>query len=93
MLFSTYETFSIVLAEAWACGIPTITTPVGIGFDLSQEMGIQVKINDPLSLAIGMEKILEGLTFDAEIIRTNSLQYSDEKILEQLTVLYNQFNG
>ena len=94
VLFSAYETFSIVLAEAWACGIPTITTPVGIGFDLPHEMGIQVKINDSLSLAIGMEKILEGLTFDAEIIRTKALHYSDEKIIEELTSLYNkQFNG
>ena len=94
VLFSAYETFSIVLAEAWACGIPTITTPVGIGFDLPHEMGIQVKINDSLSLAIGMEKILQGLTFDAEIIRKKALHYSDEKIIEELTSLYNkQFNG
>jgi len=93
ILFSVYETFSIVLAEAWACGIPTITTPVGIGFDLPHELGIQVKINDPLSLAIGMEKILEGLSFDSETIRAKALHYSDEKIVEQLTSLYKKFNG
>lgn len=94
VLFSTYETFSIVLAEAWSSGIPTITTPVGIGFDLPHELGIQVKINDPLSLAIGMEKILEGLSFDADVIRTKALHYSDENIMEELTSLYNkQFNG
>ncbi|OFZ23933.1 MAG: hypothetical protein A3D92_18430, partial [Bacteroidetes bacterium RIFCSPHIGHO2_02_FULL_44_7] len=29
VLFSNYESFSIVLAEAWATGTPTITTPVG----------------------------------------------------------------
>lgn len=93
LLFSSYETFSIVLTEAWACGIPTITTPVGIGFDLPHEMGINVKINDPLSLAIAMEKVINGLTFDPEIIRQHALQFSDKHVLSQLTDLYTHLNG
>lgn len=93
ILFSNYETFSIVLGEAWACGIPTITTPVGIGNKLPPELGIQVKINDPLSLAMAMEKILNGLTFDQDSIRKYALQYSDEKVLKQLEDLYSQING
>lgn len=93
VLFSNYESFSIVLAEAWSCGIPTLTTPVGIGFNLPVELGIQVKINDSLSLAMAMEKIIHGQTFDAVVIRSKSLAYSKKNILGQLTVIYEQFNG
>jgi glycosyltransferase involved in cell wall biosynthesis len=93
ILFSCYETFSIVLAEAWACGIPTISTPVGIGLNLSPELGIQIKINDTLSLAIAMEKIINGQQFDSDAIRKKALNYSDEYILDQLSTLYQQFNG
>lgn len=93
VLFSSYETFSIVLTEAWACGIPTFTTPVGIGFDLPHELGINVKINDPLSLAIAMEKVINGLTFDPETIRQHALQFSDKHVLSQLTDLYTHLNG
>jgi glycosyltransferase involved in cell wall biosynthesis len=93
ILFSCYETFSIVLAEAWACGIPTISTPVGIGLNLSPELGIQIKINDTLSLAIAMEKIINGQQFDSDAIRKKALNYSDEYILDQLSTVYKQFNG
>lgn len=91
ILFSDYETFSIVLTEAWACGIPTITTPVGIGDALPHELGIQVKLNDPLSLAMAMEKIMNGHTFDPEVIRKHALQFSDEQVLKQLVILYSKF--
>jgi glycosyltransferase involved in cell wall biosynthesis len=93
ILFSLYETFSIVLAEAWSCGIPCLTTPVGIGFDLPHELGIQVKIADPLSLAIAMEKILNGQTFDADEIRKHALHFSNEHVLKQLTALYDRIHG
>lgn len=93
ILFSSYETFSIVLAEAWSCGIPCLTTPVGIGFDLPHELGIQVKIADPLSLAIAMEKIINGQTFDADEIRKHALTFSNKHVLKQLTALYARVHG
>ncbi len=93
VLFSNYESFSIVLAEAWSCGLPTLTTPVGIGFNLQAEYGIQVKINDSLSLAMAMEKIIHNHTFDSNIIRAKSQTYSMQNILSQLSTIYNQLNG
>lgn len=93
VLFSIYETFSIVLAEAWACGVPTLTTSVGIGNDLNSDLGIQVKINDPLSLAMAMEKIINGLEFNSDEIRKHALQFSNENVLNQLSELYKGFNG
>lgn len=82
ILFSSYETFSIVLAEAWACGIPTITTSVGIGNQLSEKLGIQVEINSPESLANGMSEIMENKrTFDSSFISNYAQQFSAENVL------------
>lgn len=82
ILFSSYETFSIVLAEARACGIPTITTSVGIGNQLSEKLGIQVEINSPESLANGMLEIMENKrTFNSTFISNYAQQFSAENVL------------
>lgn len=85
ILNSIYETFSIVLAEAWACGIPTITTPVGIGYNLSKELGINTIINDPESIANAMISFMNNKEqFDSEKIRAFGLQFSEECVLNEL---------
>lgn len=82
ILFSNYETFSIVLAESWACGIPTITTPVGIGYDLSNKLGIQVEPKSVESLARAMTSIIyEEKSFDSSAIRRHAIPFSEEKII------------
>lgn len=82
ILFSNYETFSIVLAEAWACGIPTITPPVGIGYNLPDELGIQVEIKSVESLSDAMKTIIsEEKSFDSSKIRSHAIQYSEDKII------------
>ncbi len=82
ILNSSYETFSIVLAEAWACGIPTITTSVGIGNNLSEDLGIQIEINSPESLANGMIEIIENKkSFDSILISKHAQKFSSENIL------------
>ena len=82
ILFSSYETFSIVLAEAWACGIPTLTTPVGIGVNLSQDLGIQIEINSPESLANGMIEIIKNkIKFNPLLISKYAEQFSGENVL------------
>jgi glycosyltransferase involved in cell wall biosynthesis len=93
VLFSDYETFSIVLTEAWACGIPTITTPVGIAQNMPESVGLEVKQKDSLGLAIALEKVLNGLEFDSNAIREYAMQFSDETVLQQLKNLYQKFNG
>lgn len=93
VLFSDYETFSIVLTEAWACGIPTITTPVGIAQHMPESIGIEVKQKDSLGLAIALEKVLNGLEFNSSAIREYAMQFSDETVLQQLKNLYQKFNG
>ncbi len=93
VLFSHYETFSIVLAEALSCGIPVISTPVGIAADLPTDCGLLVKDNDPLSLAMAMEKILNDLPFDPTTLRKFALHYSEQEIRLKLNELYTQLNG
>jgi len=88
ILNSDYESFSIVVAEAWACGIPVISTSVGIAAELPNALGIQVETRNPLSLAIGMERIFNGTTFDRKVIRQYALHYSNEAVLEAIKKLY-----
>jgi glycosyltransferase involved in cell wall biosynthesis len=93
IMFSNYETFSIVIGEAWSSGLPVISTPVGIATYLPDELGIQVIINDSLSLAHAMERIIKGEQFDPIAIRNHALQYSESSILEKIRNVYSQFLG
>ena len=89
VMFSRYETFSIVIAEAWSCGIPVISTPVGIASAMEAHLGLTVQGNDPLSLALEMEKLINGKSFQRQIIREHALQFGRQPILDQLISTYN----
>lgn len=84
VLFSEYETFSLVLAESWSCGTPTISTSVGIANQLNPKLGIQVKKGDALHLAMAMEKIINGATFDNQFIHDYAQQFSIENYLSKM---------
>lgn len=89
VLTSSYETFSIVLAEAWLSGLPTITTPVGIGKDLNPAYGTQIEIGNPSSLAKVLMDYMDGqYTFDREIIREKGLEFREENIIRQLKTIF-----
>ena len=92
ILNSVYETFSIVLAESWATGTPTITTPVGIGFNLPQELGIQTEIGNDLSLANAMERFIASPDiYSQSIIRNHALPYAENEIRGRLKEIINTF--
>ncbi|MDX2360277.1 MAG: glycosyltransferase [Crocinitomicaceae bacterium] len=94
ILNSIYETFSIVLAESWACGTPTITTPVGIGYNLPEQLGMNTTIGNSNSMANAMSNFIEKKDqFDRDHIRLQGENYSSEKILELLTTTINQHIG
>lgn len=94
ILNSVYETFSIVLAEAWATGTPTITTPVGIGYNLPSFLGFQSIINDPNSLAECMGKFIDQKArFDVHKIREKAESYDLIKIRLHINQIIDQHAG
>lgn len=91
VLCSSYETFSIVLVEAWLSGIPTITTPVGIGKDLDPSLGIQIPAKNSEALAKAMQQIIDKeTTYDPQHIRKAGLEFSEEKVIAQLSELFHR---
>jgi L-malate glycosyltransferase len=89
LLFSNYETFSIVIAEAWACGIPVISTPVGIAHQLPSSLGIQVEINNTESLKNAMLSMMQkDVSFDASYIRSQAEQYAEKHVLSIFDKFY-----
>lgn len=94
VLFSEYETFSIVLAEAWSTGTPVIATSVGIASDMSTDLGIQVEQNQPESLKSAMLKFINNeVKFDQKHLNQAASQYSEDSILNNWTTLIEKHVG
>lgn len=88
--FSNYESFSLVLAEAWACGIPVISTPVGIAEGMDKKLGTLVPIGDEDALAEAMAQMMEKRAlFDSEWIRDYANRFSVHAFVAEIrTVLH-----
>ena len=92
VLFSTYETFSIVLVEAWLTGTPTITTPVGVAWSMPESNGMIVSQNNSDELADSMLKFINNeIQFNSSEIREHAKQFGSEKILIQWMELIEQY--
>jgi glycosyltransferase involved in cell wall biosynthesis len=91
VLFSNYETFSVVLAEAWACGLPAIYTRCGGLTQVTDErMGIVVEKGDENALAVAMIDAIEHPEqFDrAEMRSFVAERFSPPAIAEQFDRIY-----
>ena len=84
ILNSNYESFAIVIAEAWSTGTPVISTSVGIASELDPVLGIQTEKNNPESIEHAMKKIINTKSdYKKNKIREKSMEYSEQVILKK----------
>lgn len=92
ILNSIYESFSIVIAETLATGTPVITTPVGIGVDISPTMGLESEIGNPESLASNMKAIIYNeVSFDTSSMRSYAMQFDATIVQEKLNNVVHEY--
>ncbi len=90
VLFSNYETAAVVLEEAAACGMPIISTPVGIAEELIDETtGIIVPVKDVNSLVKAMSAMIDNVKkYDSIKIKERAAKYSFDRVGNQLIEIY-----
>lgn len=90
VLFSRYETFSVVLAECIAVGLPIVTSRVnGIAESLGADFGIVVDVEDELALSMAVNDMLDHYQeYNTALIREQGKQYSFATVGQQLISLY-----
>ena len=90
VLFSKYETFSVVLAESFSTGTPVISTNVGIANELNADLGIIVKTEIELCDAM-YTMVKKEKTFDAKKIRAFGMNFKAETILEKWDSILSEY--
>ena len=90
VLFSNYETAAVVLEEAAACGLPIISTPVGIAEELIDDTtGAIVPVKDIKSLVEAMSAMIDNVgKYDSKKIREKSEKYNFDRVGRQLVEIY-----
>lgn len=85
ILTSVYETFSIVVVEAWLTGTPVISTSVGVASEMPAFLGKNIEQDNAVDLAKTITAFSNGTyIFDPIAIREHALQFTDERVLNQL---------
>lgn len=91
LMFSNYETFSCVIAEAWSCGIPVIASlSGGIENKITQDNGILISPKDEKALTNAiLEMANPELTFNREVIREYAVKnFSYEVVGKNFSDIY-----
>ena len=90
---SHYETFSVVLIEALACGVPVISTASGGPDDIvTEKNGILVPVGDTASLAEAMSTMINSFeTYDRKEIREDCIKrFGKVAVSEKIYALYQE---
>lgn len=92
ILFSRYETFAVVLAEATAVGIPFISSSTaGIAAEQPNHCGILVPPEDENALTQAVLHMVDThAQYNTNVIREQGKKYTYQHIGKQLSDLYNQ---
>ena len=91
VLSSNYENMPVVILEAFACGLPVVSTNVGgIAEMVNESNGILVPPRDPEKLADAMQKMLQSYQdYDANTLRDSIIKkFSNEAVGKLLNDIY-----
>lgn len=92
VLFSEYETFSIVLAEALSTGTPIISTNVGIAKELPEDVIERVEQSNVAELTAKMLAFMHGeLTFDSSKMVEEGTKFHGETILKKWDIIIDKY--
>ncbi len=90
LLFSNYETAAVVLEESLACGVPIVSTPVGIAPEIIDEKtGVLVPYRDAEKLSDTLDIMLSKYkNFDFDYIKAQSKSFSFANVGEMFVEQY-----
>lgn len=90
--YSKFETFGVPIIEAWACGIPTITTTTvaAVMDNFDNRLGVQVHYDDLADLKEKMLYMYENISaFDKRFISEFTQEnFSEQAIYQSLKRIY-----
>ncbi len=93
LLFSNYENFPCVIAEAMACGLPVLSTNVGgIAEYVNKNTGVLIKKGDIVEFVHQLDKMLDNCrNYNADAIRKFAENvFSYEVVGKQYINIYNK---
>ncbi len=92
LMFSNYETAGVVISESFACGLPVISSAVGIAPEVINDTnGCIVPIKDEIALFEKTNWMLDNFAnFNKLRIAKSAKQFSFEEVGKKLSEVYKQ---
>lgn len=96
VLSSRYETFGTVLVESMACGVPVVSTAVGIAPEIvNRDTGILVPPGDETALIAAIDNMLDRCrSYDPFLVRAAVFErFSAKTVAKHYIALYTQIKN